>query len=318
MNTRAAIVCALALLAAGCGNWSNADLEFQNALPRKDVLQSKPPAHAVNQGELSGIAQRQDPLVVGESSKVAADAMKGSKDFNSWLDGLLGVIEAVRSYPPTLRESTRRIWGPYPDKEHPGFEVRVVMDKADDVTFDYRIEFRRTGAGEWFAPFTGSFLASSGLHKGSGALTLSLKTARANGLPAPGTMETLDIAYVTDADPVYVAMDIRHVTPLIGEAKRESFKSRSYADGGGRIDYLATNPVVSSLVGSVTVAFAAAWLPSGEGRAQGKASAGTTTYSYAECWDADFTTRWFQTWGSTAAEGQASENCTGTLTTLLK
>ena len=145
-----------------------------------------------------------------------------------------------------------------------------------------------------------------------------MKIARANGLLPPGDLDTIDIVYVTDADPVYVAMDIRYVTPLIGEAKRESYKSKRYEDGRGRIDFLATNPSVSSLVGSVTIAVTAAWLPSGEGRAQGKASAGATTYSYAECWDTDFTTRWFQTWGATTAEGTASAQCTGELVEMLK
>ena len=87
--------------------------------PQKEDLQLKLPDNAANQAGLSGIAQRQDALVVGESSKLANDAINGSKAFNSWLDGLLAVIEAVRNYPPTLREPAAASGAPTPTRSIP-------------------------------------------------------------------------------------------------------------------------------------------------------------------------------------------------------
>src|SRR4051794_1016053 len=108
----------LCLLAACGGNFSNEDLEYLNALPTREALASKLPGTGTSSG--SGLAQRRDRLSVGDPSQLYLDTQKASTDFNNGLDGLLSLLENIRTVPPTTRELDRRIWGPFPDNNNPG------------------------------------------------------------------------------------------------------------------------------------------------------------------------------------------------------
>ena len=69
------------LLLAGCGgNWSNSDLAFANALPRRDDLRSKLPSSTTQ--PLEGVGTRHDGLVVGDPSGAWAQTRKAATDYN--------------------------------------------------------------------------------------------------------------------------------------------------------------------------------------------------------------------------------------------
>jgi hypothetical protein len=311
MGIRAAIFCVLGLAAAACGTgtWSNDDLQFLNALPAKGDLASQLPNDGVKRAGLtgSGIARRQDELV-GDRSLTYQGALDASDNFNKGLDGILSIIETVRAVPPSLRDGPRRVWGPYPADQTPGFEVRVVMDKTSDNEFAYRIEFSKKGSGEWITFLQGDFLASSGIRKGVGSLTLLARQARANGLPTSpdlDKLDTLDVTYATDADPIYVSMNLKLMPPL----ESASYEARRYADKHGQIRFVLSGATLDKLTGPQTLQVSTIWLPTGEGRSESTVIAGTGKgLRYIECWDAAFVSTWISsTW--TAATGAESQTC---------
>ncbi len=94
------------LLLAGCGgNWSNADLAFADALPRREDLRARLPNAATSSEPLEGVATRRDGLMVGDPSNAWALTKKAGNDFNTLLDLVLGVVDQVRAAPPTTRTS---------------------------------------------------------------------------------------------------------------------------------------------------------------------------------------------------------------------
>jgi hypothetical protein len=107
--TSKAIALAL-ILTAGCGNYSNEDLEFMNAVPAEGDLSADLPARSA---ALS-------PAGEAELSKATHDSIK---TFNGTLD-FLGAVEAIRAYQPTSRGPDSRTWGPIPDHDHPGWQWR--------------------------------------------------------------------------------------------------------------------------------------------------------------------------------------------------
>src|SRR4029079_14503917 len=97
------VLLAVAALLASCGNYSNEDLEFMNAVPtHEDISANMPPS----------------ALVTGE-----AELSKETHDVITNFNGLLGILEGVdkiRTYPPTSRIPNGRVWGPFSmAPEHP-------------------------------------------------------------------------------------------------------------------------------------------------------------------------------------------------------
>ncbi len=271
------------LLAAGCGNWSNDDLVFMNAFPSKAELSSKLPEGTARSG-LFG--ERADALAVGEQSAAYENTRNTSRSFNAMLDALLLPIDAVRSRPPTQREGDRRIWGPIADRNQPGFEVRVTMDRSSEDVFSYRVEFRRQGTGEWAAVLLGDFKADAGVRKGFGSVQLRVKRARDLGLAMRDldAVDTLEIGYSTASDPIRADLIIHAVpgTPGVSQIGL-SYQERSDKAGALTFDLFGLSPQIERLQ------LKSRWLPSGEGRSDSTVLEGT--YAGAtklECWDAQF------------------------------
>src|SRR5688572_14964094 len=105
----------LAALAAGCGNYSNEDIEFQIALPEKDDLEAKLPGQALMADDAAEYYTTTRSLV----------AMS-----NGIKDSVLGLVDHVRMYPATTRKPGLRIWGPFPHEKQRDWVVRVVIEKT--------------------------------------------------------------------------------------------------------------------------------------------------------------------------------------------
>src|SRR6202042_3828169 len=99
--------------------WSNEDLEFLYALPDRDTL------HANVPGEATSTNTTQQPLSVGDDSQTYANTKLQTDQFNAFLDDVLDGLDNIRQIPPTTRLDDGRIWGPYDDSTHPGFQVQV-------------------------------------------------------------------------------------------------------------------------------------------------------------------------------------------------
>jgi len=123
---RLTIAVAVAALSGACGNYSNEDLEFMNALPDREDLAAQIPASALS------------PADEAELSKLTHET---TRSFNGFLE-LLRIIDVIRTYPPTSRAPNVRVWGPVAADE-PGWKWRMTMTRTDAQHFRYDLEFHR-------------------------------------------------------------------------------------------------------------------------------------------------------------------------------
>lgn len=279
----------LCLAAAACGgDFSNDDLEFLNALPRREDLAAKLPASS--QGRTGGgLTARKDGLVVnlGEVSELATDTDQTGRNFNGAVDGLLTLLENIRDTAPSTREPDRRVWGPFRDKEHRGFDVRFVMVRQEP-RFDYQLEYRRTGEGDdaWWALLSGTFEADAGIRKGVGALHLDVKRAEQEDFATGdlATLDRLDISYQTKALPTWVEMVF---TPRGGltEATRYTYREAEGSLGEMKFRLPATDVVAGGKLEDVELT--TRWAPDGRGMGVLRVLAGDIQGAqYTECWNA--------------------------------
>jgi hypothetical protein len=280
----------LCLLAACGGNFSNEDLEYLNALPTRDALASKLPGTGTASG--NGLAQRTDRLAVGDPSQLYLDTKKASTDFNNGLDGLLSLLENIRTVPPTTRELDRRTWGPYPDGNNPGQDVRFVMTRSGD-DFDYHLQFKPSKAGEdaWWSFLDGSFKADAGIRKGEGTLHLFISDAVARGLNVGDlrSLQRLDVDYQNKALPSRVEMIFTTPPTLPATpAPAIDYVYRELPGGFGEMHFLLTGTdwVPGNLKEDVEIT--SRWTPDRGGVATFIIKAGDLQGAgYKECWDAN-------------------------------
>jgi hypothetical protein len=279
----------LCLLAACGGTFSNEDLEYLNALPTREELSSKLPDRGASSD--SGLKQRRDRLAVGDTSTLYADTRKASTEFNNGLDGLLNLLENIRTVPPTIREPDRRIWGPYPDRNQPGHDVRFVMDR-DGGFFDYRLQFKPSRAGEdaWWTFLEGTFKADAGIRKGEGSLHLFVSDAVAKGLDVGGLsgLVRMDVGYQTKAPPTRVEMIFSApAIPPATTGQQVSYTYRERPEGSGEMQFLVAGTDAVPGGPPENVRITSRWTRDSGGVGTLVILSGDLKdASYTECWDA--------------------------------
>lgn len=277
----------VALVLGACGgNYSNADLEFEYALPAKQDLTSKLPVSGTSRSGLE-TGQQQSAIQVGDTADFYTGTRDASNAFNSGLEVLLGIIEAARAQPPTSRTADSRTWGPFPLKDQPGFLAEVVIERSSPDAFTYRVQFRKNTTGSpWFTVLDGSFLASGGVRKGDGQLTLRLQVARDNGIGSADTsqLDTLTASYSTKAPPIRVDMQFTFVPEAA--LSQITYRYREQQDGQGAMRFVFTTPTQQ-------FALTSRWLPDGSGIGEGTVTQGDFLgATQTECWDGSFILRY--------------------------
>lgn len=287
-----AMACLCLAVAACGGDFSNDDLEFLNALPRREDLAAKLPASSqgrsgggLTAGKTAASAALQVRL--GEVSTLVGDTDETGHNFNTSVDGLLGLLENIRNSPPTSRDPDHRVWSPFADRDHPGFDVRFVMER-DVERFDYRLEYRRTGQGEadWWAFLLGSFQADAGIRKGQGEVSLDVARAEDEGFPRGGlvTLDRLDIEYQTQALPTRVEMTF---TPRGGGAAPVVYTYREAEGGVGEMKFQVPDTDLVPGGRLEDLELTTRWAADGRGMGVLDVLDGDIRGAkYTECWDA--------------------------------
>ena len=301
----------LGCLATACGgNFSNDDLEFLNALPVREDLSSKLPG-GDTAAQVRRPRQLSSALAVGDPSQLYADTHQASTDFNSGLDGLLTLLEAIRAQPPTTRQTDLRVWGPVADKEHPGNEVRFVM-KRDGARFDYVLQYRPTTSGEdaWWSLLEGTFQASGGLRKGEGSLQLLLSEVKAHGFDAGSLagLDELDIGYQTRELPIQVQMRFVPSSPAGGSELLYTY--RELPGGLGEMAFLLKDTDIVPGGRLEDLAIVSRWTHDHGGVGVVEVTGGDVpagfTANQVECWDAAFGVTYLKrSWESAVVGGPA-------------
>lgn len=301
---RALLFCAVLMLGCG-GNWSNSDLAFANALPRKEELKSRLPTGTTTQ-PLSGVATRRDGLMVGDPSNAWALTRKAATDYNGVLEALLGLVDQVRLVAPTSRTADSRTWGPYPDANNPGREVQLSMTRVDEVNFEWSIDSRPTN-GEFVKIILGNFKATDTARRGQGTLAIPVKDFRdvVKVDDSIKQLDRIDVGYVNDTFPNRVEMLFTFKAGATSGLSLIGYTSRLQQDGSGamRFLYTGTDPGVQELE------INAAWLPTGEGRGFGEVRKGTYAgFNITECWGKTFTVSYYaESWPAGVRSGVASD-----------
>ena len=289
MTSRYLALLVLAALSFGaCGNYSNEDLDFQLALPEDGDLDAKLPQTLTNDA----------------SSEYYKTTRQVVTTFNGGATALVGLVDHVRGYSPTSRSGAQRIWGPFSDDNHPGWEIRVVMERFADPSapppafqISYSVQLRdTTQSGSSFFDFmTGNYKSSGSARRGQGDMPLDVQTARDAGYSVDdfGEISQLNLDYHTLKYPITVNMNITNVATA--KTLGATYGYTENADGSGQLDFDWTVDVVPGVPGATDVKFISRWLGSGVGRADAYLSNGNVAVG-TDCWGldtvADYVWRW--------------------------
>ena len=269
------VICLLGA-AAGCGNYSNEDLEFMAALPEKADLATEVPTRSA--------------LTLGDTAEYYRLTRNVSMIFNGITDAFLGLIDTIRAFPPTTRHPNQRIWGPFPAKKQPGWMIRMLMERKD-ATFTYWLEFQPASdpSSEWLWLIRGSYAATGGVRRGQGQITVDTSALRAAGVdPDLGFLDHLTVDYTTSEFPIDVQLTFMSfanpMKPDDPTQGRYEYAVQSNGQGALTYDYFA-NVIPGPAIDEVLVT--SRWLGTGEGRADlqvvsGDAAVGAQA---TECWN---------------------------------
>lgn len=274
-SERALLLCAavgFSLLAA-CGDLSNEDIRFLSALPRATEMHVAVP-----------VATAQPTCAIGSAAE-----WKKAKDtgdaINASIDAVLGMVDLIRGSSPSRRDADLRVWGPYPDQQHPGVTWQVSIlrftppaGSVSDDAYLYSFEAFRDGTG-WQTILDGFFLGAQS-KDGQGELTIHFDASAKMGINKPTDPTVpMTIHYDRTGDPRTLELDIGQGGAL-GLDPFEYFYA-GYASGSGIFDYAITDASGNHLT------IQASFLASGAGKASVNfRTALGATASFSECWDA--------------------------------
>jgi hypothetical protein len=282
----ALLIVGAAAAAGGCGNYSNEDLDFINALPEQNDVATTIPTSSTSTANQAELYQSTHNII---------------GVFNGLVDELLSLIDGIRSYSPTSRSLNERIWGPVADKDHPGWEVRMTIIRADDlVTFNYAIEYRLTNPSNgpedgWVMPalISGMFTGSQGVRAGAGTVTEDTSGLRAAGFPFEATnfLDKLMVSYNAGSFPVTIMLSFDNLPDPNNPAALTQgvYTYSAQQDGQGALDF---NFFANSIPGPAAIEefdVNSRWLGTGEGRADLQVVSGNGAgLQQTECWNSQF------------------------------
>jgi hypothetical protein len=290
------------LAAGGCGNYSNQDLEFMNAIPlRSDVAVDVP---------------RESNLTTTGSAEGWQRTFKVTRELNMVGDAFLSLIDSIRAYYPTARDGDTRIWGPFPAEKNPGWQIEFRMSKsvAAEPHFDYELVVipppagAQTPADPALQVIGGSFDATGSVRVGTGHLVLALDDARAAGFVFQGLemLSGLTIDYHTGTWPRTVTMVFANVVPASPDSAAISgtYAYTGQENGDGAMSFSWVADIVPGPVGYDTFLIESRWLGTGPGREDLAIVAGDGMGNTGvECWDRSFVSTYkSQTWASTVGD----------------
>ncbi len=277
---------ALTLVVVACGDYSNEDIAFLDALPGAAALTVRVPTTPSTALSDDAPLHR---LTVGTAEGV-----------NQALGGILSLLDLIRTLPPAHRTPNSRSWGPFDDHGHPGFEIQVTLTR-DVGIYDFQFEERRKFEGGAFVPIiTGTFFTQSAQH-GHGTLHFSPASQSEIGIDGGDpNLSHLDVVYANDTDPRTVTTIIAGTDSSHGTPVSTTYRFREQADTSGKLTFDLNADFVGD-GGVEDLHLVSEWRSDGAGRSDGEISGTALNMVFgdggsdrvAECWDAQFTETYF-------------------------
>jgi hypothetical protein len=286
-----------ALALAACGNYSNDDLDFQLALPQDGELEAKLP----------------QALTLDTAPEYYTRTRQVVTTFNGGAAELVGLVDRVRSNSPSSRNGAERTWGPFADAKHPGWQIRVVMERLADpnepppafqILYSVQIRDTTQRSSSFFDFMTGKYKSSGSARRGEGEMHLDLRPARTASYPVDdfGELSQLDLDYNTLQYPITVNMDITNVATA--NTSQAHYQYTESADGSGTLVFDWTVDAVPGVPGPTDVTFISRWLGSGAGRADAYLSNGNVAVG-TDCWGPDTAAAYVWRWDGKGDLGTA-------------
>jgi hypothetical protein len=203
----------------------------------------------------------------------------------------LALIDYVRANPPTTREKDHRIWGPFPSDTHPGWQMRVVMDKAEvpgdplGLRIFYAVQTSPAGAADFTPLLSGDFQRSAAVPGSQGHMEWHVRESRASAYPvdADGMAELdgLIVDYDNTGFPRTVHLTI--VNRELSATRGGTYDYQELADGSGTMTF-----DWQTAAANLSAKMLSRWQGAGAGRADVIVTLGNTTViNGTDCWGAD-------------------------------
>lgn len=282
MKTLFASFVALALVA--CGNYSNDDIAFYDALPDKQALSVNVP---------------QNGKALTQTAWVYSGTVQTAQTIDTGAENIIGLIDLIRTLSPTSRTADSRTWGPFADKDL-RFEDRVVITRTAPDTYQYALEQRPKGQGTFVDVLTGSF---AGATASSGHGTLDYEAAPLISIghpPDDPNLVSLRFVYANDGTPRTVTTTIVGKDATDGKTGTVTY---TYSEGADQGD-LDFDLSVPSGLGQFDLRIQSQWLSDGgAGHAHGRGTASLlpagTAVHLEQCWDDHFVETFYDSEGGT-------------------
>ncbi len=260
-----------------CGDMSNSifadDADFLSALPSEE-RQTIP-----YEDDLTNDAAR---AAVGEQADLVTLSLSTSQGVNAFIFRLLGVVDYVRSLPPSERTQDSRRWGPF--EVDCGLDVSARMSRASDV-YDWSFSGRQSGDEEVTFLY-GTHYAGSTVASGDGQFTYDhgqlgewCDSGEAGVLTVDyDNREGIDLVVVVDDYTGGATEDLSFTYALRKTAEEGDFQYRYIGDieDDGSTD-------------DATVEVRTRWVPGTGGRSDAFVTGGgfaEREWRWSQCWDA--------------------------------
>lgn len=285
---RKALTTLVAFAMVACGNYSNDDIAFYDALPDKQALSVNVP---------------QNGQALAQQASLYTGTVQSAQNINTGVENIIGLLDLIRTLSPTERTDTSRTWGPFRDNDV-RFENRVVITRTGADTFGYALQQRPAGKGEYVSVLTGTFVGATA-RNGHGTLDYEAAPLISIGHPpSDPNLQSLRFVYANDSIPRTVNTTIVGKDPQNGSVGTVTY-TYSEAPDVGDLDFDFTTP---SAWGTFDLRIQSRWLADGgAGHALGRGTASGlpagTAVHLEQCWDGHFAETFYDSQAGTELDG---------------
>ena len=232
---------------------------------------------------------------------------------NDFIFQVLDWIDMIRAYPPTVRETDRRQWGPWPVGRMLDFDMEVEILREGFGVFEWEFRVRPAEGGDWIPYLSGVHYAGTTVAEGDGEFTADFSAiADLMGYDPRGSL-------VVDYDNRDGAAFLVEILQFQADAQASPFDAsywnRTDPTGSGDFEYLTWADVNGGGV-SEALQVRSRWTPENALRSDARiveGDLGISEFTASQCWD-DATTLtyqadsldWFEAVGSESACAFAS------------